>query len=91
MAIQRTINITLNFKDGTTLDLSGDTAQRVLQEYEAHVRGGINNALKFTNADGNTQYIEFECLCGLTQLPTTETEVDDIACADFNCIEPVEV
>lgn len=86
MAIQRTINITLKFKDGSTLDLSGDTAQRVLQEYEVYKQGGITNALSYTNADGNTEWLDFECLCGLIQLPTTETEVDDRECEDITCI-----
>lgn len=87
MATKRTMNITLKFQGGTTLDLEGDAAQRAYQEYMEHVNGGIRKAAKFTNADGRTEYVEFSCLCGVVVGETAESTVDDIPCAQVDCIK----
>lgn len=86
MAIKREMNITLKFKDGSTLDLTGDTAQRVYQEYMGHVDGGIRKALKYTNSNGDQEFIEFSCLYGLVVKAQTETIVPDIPCGQVDCI-----
>lgn len=85
--IKRELSITLNFKDGTTLTLTGDPAQGVYQQYIQHQLGSINNALKFTNAAGNEEFIEFRCLCGLENLGMTETEVEVDDCTSLDCID----
>lgn len=85
--IKRELSITLNFKDGTTLALTGDVAQGVYQEYIQHYRGSINNALRYTNADGEEAFIEFECLCGLVNHGMTETEVEVDDCTSLDCID----
>ena len=88
--IARELNITLKYKDGATLDLSGDAAQRVLQEFMDWRQGNIRNALQYTNAAGNTEFINFDCLCGLEVKPTTETTLPDVECEPVNCIADFE-
>lgn len=83
----RELSITLNFKDGSTQTLTGDVAQGIYQQYIQHYQGSINNALKYTNADGNEQFIEFECLCGLTNNGITETEVEVADCTSIDCLD----
>ena len=87
MATKRTMNITLKFQGGTTLELAGDAAQRVYQEYMEHVNGGIRKAAKFTNADNKTEYVEFGCLCGLVLGETAESTVDGAPCTQVDCIK----
>lgn len=86
MAIQRSMSITLNVKDGDPISFTGDEAQRIYQEYVNYANGGINRALKYTNADGKQEYIQFSCLCGITVDETTETEVPDVECEQVDCI-----
>lgn len=85
--IKRELSVKLKFTDGDTLTLTGDTAQNVLQEYIQHYKGSINNALKFINENGNEEYKEFDCLCGLEILGMTENEVEVDDCTSLDCID----
>lgn len=84
---KRNLSITLNFRDGTTLTLTGDAAQNVLQQYTRHQQGSINNALKYVNADGKTVFIAYKCLCGLVNHGMTETTEEKEDCTSIDCID----
>ncbi|MGM0175696.1 hypothetical protein [Enterococcus sp. DIV0800] len=85
---KRTMKVTLKFKSGDTLVLTGDEAQRVYQQYKQRYLGDIKNGLMFKNAAGNEEYLDFECLCGYELGETTAEEIDGRDCEPFDCFEP---
>ena len=84
---KRIPHITLNLKDGTPIDLDGDNAQRVLQDYTTWQQGGIAQALTYVDGSGNTQKVNFDCLCGITIKPQTKEPVAGRPCEDITCFE----
>lgn len=87
MAKKNVPHVTLNFKDGSTQDFSGDSAQAILQAYAQHKAGEILGGVQFTNADGNPQYVQFDCLCGFIRKPDTQEDVPDRPCKQIDCFQ----
>lgn len=90
MIVKRTMNVVVNLKDGGTLNFEGDQAQAVLQQFEKRRLGQTDhNQFFYTDEEGNNQGLEWHCVCGYTQLPTTEEEIPGRECDPMDCIEPI--
>lgn len=86
MAIKRVLNITVNYKSGTTIDLTGDDAQRVIQAYQRRNAGSIEKTVPIKQADGSIDEVDFDCLCGYKLKETTEDTAPDAPCGTVDCL-----
>lgn len=90
MAIKRIMKVDVNRTDGSKLTFEGDQAQAIIQQFEKRRLGQTDyNELYFINEEGNREGLEWRCVCGFTQHPTTEEEVPDRQCDPMDCIEPI--
>lgn len=86
MAKQRILKLTLNFKDGNALELTGDSAQRVKQAFQRNPWLTGEEGMNITNSDGKNQFIRFDCLCSYTDGETDIIEIPDRECEQIDCI-----
>jgi len=84
---KRIPHITINVKDGSPINLDGDNAQRVLQEYRIWKQGGIAQAFSYVDASGNTITMNFDCICGIEEKTQTKEPVAGRPCEDITCFE----
>lgn len=90
MAIKRTMKVDVNLTSGSKLTFEGDQAQAIIQQFEKRRLGQTDhNELYFVDEDGNRTGLEWRCVCGYTQHPTTEEEIPDRECDPMDCIEPI--
>ena len=85
MAIKRVMEVTVNPKDGSPFDLTGDDAQRALQSWDKRGQG-YESGITFTNGDGNRESLDFKCICSVVAKPQTEEQAPDRPCEPVECL-----
>lgn len=86
--IKRTMHIEIDMKEGESIKLDGDAAQKALSQLNSW-KLGTTTARAFSYTDAETGKIVttgFHCICGYTMLPQTETEVPDEPCKQIDCL-----
>lgn len=88
MAVVHYPAITLNFKDGSTRDFSGEPAKYIYQQMRERATGvSLRNGLTFINDEELEEYIEYDCLCGYVLGEPTEETVPERECKQIDCFK----